>query len=367
MVNFSTAVAADGNNGGKKKMSGKKKFWIIFTAVLLVIVIAVGITVGVLLTNVKKAKDANVFAENPHGFKQLGVRPDREGLITFGNLSKMSEEEKKDVAVQLYETATSNFKNNNCVIFDNQEAIMSVLDIENIMKVDSVTIKNDEEYFRIDYRLRKSTPFIDMFKNYGKKINDSLEMLLTERMYATKDAEKMTYQKVKNSNVDENGVPYAVWDSSEYPIVGENRDVPKFNSSQEGTYGLTAHTIKASTISTANVEYDKASGYYTVKISLDIANEETSANALENIRKGSGDKNASFNQLDVVFTVWDNGYFRDFKMDENWTANAMGVPILKFGSLFHYNMYFSYAEEDCNLHDYKDYKDMMAAISEEQK
>ncbi len=363
MVNFASAVSAD----GKKKMSGKKKFWIIFTSVLLVIIIAVGITVGVLVGNSKKAKKEEVFfVDNPHGFTKLGIRPNKDGELDFGDLSAKSEQELKEIAVILYDTATVNFKNNNCVIYDNQEATMSVLGIENIMKVDSVTMKTNEEYFRIDYRLRKSTPFIDMFSTYGKKINDSLEMILTERMYATKNSEKMTYQKVKNSNLNENSVPYAIWDSGDYSIVEEMRDVPAFNSEQEGAYSLTAHTIKASTIEAATVEYDEEKGYYTVKITLDITNEETSANALDNIRNGSGDKNASFDMLDVEVTVWNNGYFRDFRMTENWTAHAMGIAFLEFSSLFKYNMYFSYDETDCNLHAYQDYLDMMAAITDEQ-
>lgn len=347
-------------SAAKGKMSKKKKFWIIFTSVLLVIILAVGITVGVIVGNLKKAQKANVYAENPHGFAQLGVRPNREGIIDVGNLNNMSAEEMRKTAVFLYDTATEMFKNNDCVIYDNQVATMNVGPIDNVINVDSVTIKNDTEYFRIDYRLKNVTPILTMLgEGMEKTLNNGLNIILTERMYASSDMEKMIYQQVKTSAInEETGVPYAVWnDPKNYPVTVQERDIPAFNSSQEGVYSLTAHTIKESTVTSAEVKYHKAEGYYTVTMSLDTTNEETSENALANIREGAMDPDAAFDTLDIEFTVWDNGYFRSYQMTEIWSAKAL--KLIAFGSDFRYNMYFSYAEEDCNLHEYKDYVDMM--------
>lgn len=339
--------------------SRKKKFWIIFTAVIAVIVVGVAIGAGIIASNLKKAEGANVFAENPHGFVKLGVRPLGERNIFMTNFDKMSADELKEAALKMYLDAGNNFKINDVVVYDNCLSSFSVLNIVNTVNIDSVIIKNDDEYFRIDYRLKNKTPFLDAFKSFEKQINDGLELVLTERTYATAESETAVYQKVRNAHIDENKSPYAIWDDPSYTVFTEQRDKPIFSPSQEGVYGLTAHTVTMDTIESADINYFKAEGYYEINMVLDVNNPVTTEAAVGNIRKGSGDENANFDKLDIVFSVWDNGYIRAFKMEESWKANAMGIELLKFASVFNYNMFFSYASEDCNLAEYPDYVEFM--------
>lgn len=339
--------------------SGKKRFWIIFTAVIAVIVAGVAVGVGIVASNLKKAEGANVFAENPHGFIKLGVRPSGERNIYMTSFDKMSAEELKEAALKMYLDAGINFKMNDVVVYDNCHTSFSVLNIVNLVNIDSVVIKNDDEYFRVDYRLKNKTPFLDAFKSFEKQINDSLELVLTERTYATAESETAVYQKVRNAYIDENKSPYAIWDDPKYTVFTEQRDKPIFSPYQEGVYGLTAHTVTTDTIESADINYFKAEGYYEINIVLDVNNPVTTETAVGNIRKGSGDENANFDKLNIVFSVWDNGYLRAFKMEESWKANAMGIELLKFASVFNYDMYFSYASEDCNLAEYYDYVKFM--------
>lgn len=341
----------------------KKKFWIIFSSVLALIVVGAAAGAGIILTNLKKAAGANIFAENPHGFVKLSVRPAAERSIFTENFGSMSASELKAAALSMYVNAGINFKTHTVTVYDNCLSSFSVLGIKNTVNIDSVIMKNDDEYFRVDYRLKNDTPFLDMFKSFEKQINDGLELVLTERLYATKAGEAMLYHKVRNARLDDDKVPYAVWDDPDYEVFVEEREKPIFSSSQEGGYALTAHTVDMDTIASASAEYMKSEGYYDVTIVLDVNNPATSESAVENIREGSGDPNANFDKLEINFTVWDNGYIRTFRMEESWEANALGVEVLKFASVFNYNMYFSYAEEDCKLHEYRDYLDMMEYIA----
>ena len=355
-----------------KKWSKKKKVFVIIISVILILIIAAGVTAGIIIANMKKAREAaNVFAENPHGFVNLGVRPsiERKIDITASDLNKMSQTQLKETALMLYDTAMTNFKENDVVIYDNCLTSFSVIGVENKVNIDSVTFKTDEEYFRIDYRLKNTTPLLDTypFSKFEKQLNDSLELVLTERQYADTESEKLVYQKVKNASLDDDSVPYAEWDDPDnYPITEELRDKPVFSPSQEGKYSLTAHKVSVETMAKAEIKYHYAEGYYEVKISLDTTNPETSAAAVGNIREGSGDENANFDKLDITFTVWDSGFMRSYQMDEGWKASALGIELLKFESMFHYNMYFSYSEEDTDLENYPDYLSFMEDLAQEE-
>ncbi len=355
---------------GTKKWSKKKKVFVIIISVILILILVAGIAAGIIIANMKKAREsANVFAENPHGFANLGVRPniDRMIDISSSDLNKMSADELKATAFMLYDTAMTNFKENDVVIYDNCLTSFAVMGLENKVNIDSVTFKTDEEYFRIDYRLKNTTPLLDAMPKFEKQINDSLELVLTERQYANVTQEKLIYQKVKNALLDDKSIPYADWENSkDYPVTEELRDKPVFSPVQEGKYSLTAHKVSVETMAKAEIKYHYAEGYYEVKISLDTTNPETSAAAVGNIREGSGDENANFDKLDITFTVWDSGFMRSYQMDEGWKAAALGIELLKFESMFHYNMYFSYSEEDTDLENYPDYLSFMEDLAQEE-
>lgn len=357
---------------GTKKWSKKKKVFVIIISVILILILVAGIAAGIIIANMKKAREAaNVFAENPHGFVNLGVRPsiERKIDITASDLNKMSQTQLKETALMLYDTAMTNFKENDVVIYDNCLTSFSVIGVENKVNIDSVTFKTDEEYFRIDYRLKNTTPLLDTypFSKFEKQLNDSLELVLTERQYASVTQDKLIYQKVKNALLDDKSIPYADWENSkEYPVTEELRDKPVFSPTQEGKYSLTAHKVSVETMAKAEIKYHYAEGYYEVKISLDTTNPETSAAAVGNIREGSGDENANFDKLDITFTVWDSGFMRSYQMDEGWKAAALGIELLKFESMFHYNMYFSYSEVDTDLENYPDYLSFMEDLAQEE-
>lgn len=335
----------------KKKLKKPTKILIIVTACVLVVVLA---ATGVLLYMRGQKTTNYVPAEqNRHGFDGLLLRPSFDGAVE----SNIPTEETAliNYAYSLYALAMQNAKNcEEMLAFSNCSTRFSVIGIDNYIDLDIVLLKNQEKFFRIDYRLKNNVPFLN-FKAFAKQINDSLELVITERYYADTTMDYMLYQKVRNSNLLENDLPGADWESDEYPIIAKEMPQEVFNSSQEGAFTLVGYTITPETIKTATISHNKRDKYYSVDIVFDCSVPALTENIVGLIRDGSGDPNANYNQMTMNFTIWDNGYLRSLKSYETWSAAALGVSALTFESVFDYNWMISYNSKDCDITAYPDF------------
>lgn len=329
----------------KKKMNKLTKVFIIIISCVLVVVLAAG---GVLIYMQSQKSTNYVPAEqNRHNFEGLLVRPSFAGAVDAD--IPENETEIIEYAYSLYTEAMTNAKDcEKMLAFSNCATIFSVIGVSNVIDLDIVILKNQNNFFRIDYRLKNNVPFLNI-KAFAKQINEGLDLVITERYYTDTSMDAMIYQKVRNSSVDENNIPSADWASSDFPIT--EKELPKqvYNSSQDGPFTLVGYDVSPETIKSAVVTHNKKDKFYSIDLVFDCDVPSLTADVINLIRDGSGDPNAHYNEMTMTFTVWDNGYLRSLKSYETWSAAALGVSALKFESIFDYNWMISYDETDCDM------------------
>ena len=107
------------------------------------------------------------------------------------------------------------------------------------------------------------------------------------------------------------------------------------------------------TIVSATVEYNAEGGYYVVHMVMDSTKEYTHIDtcwALQD-NKGAKDPTARFTKFEVTFQLWDNGYFKQWEMWEDWDApKAHGL--LHMSAEQYYKTVFSYDELDADFSKY---------------
>ena len=358
LVNSSDSVSSTQNSSPKKKLTKKTKILLIVISCVLIVVLS---GVGVLIYFQNQGDPNYVPPEqNPHNFSGLLARPDFSGSVesTIPN----DEAALKEYAYSLYAQAAENAKNcSEMLAFSNCSTSFSVLKIANYIDLDIVLIKNQDEFFRIDYRLDNNVPFLKI-KSFAKQINDSLDLVITERYYANTSMENMLYQKVKNAYLEDN-LPTANWTAKEYPLTEKELPKEAYSSSLDGAFTLVGYTVNPETIKTAAVSYDKKGKFYNVDLVFDCEVPQLTENIVGLIREGSGDPQANYNEMRMSFSVWDNGYLRSLSSYETWSASALGVEALSFESVFDYNWMISYSPSDCDLSSYEDYLIMKEQIN----
>lgn len=329
----------------KKKMKKTTKILLILVSCILIVVLS-GVGVLIYMQN-QKTTNYVPAEQNRHNFEGLLTRPSFGGTV---NSDIPSEETALiNYAYNLYNLAMANSKScEEMLAFSNCSTVFSVIGISNYIDLDIVLLKNQDEYFRIDYRLKNNVPFLNI-KAFSKQINDGLDLVITERYYANTAMEHMAYQKVKNAYADENNLPYADWTSDDYTLT--EKELPKqvYSNAQEGNFTLVGYTVNPETIKSAEVSHNKKDKYYTVDIIFDCTVPALTADVINLIRDGSNDPNANYNEMKMTFTVWDNGYLRSLKSYETWSAAAFGVSALKFESSFDYSWMISYDKSDCDM------------------
>lgn len=288
--------------------------------------------------------------ENVHNFHSLEVAP----VLTDPVKVDLSEyKTAKGKTRYLYDLASKNATDTPWYAAYNTGLLyMKMGSSENYMDIDAVTLKSQQEYFNIEYHLKNSVPILDSI--LGEMLASATDVITTERRYVSVNDSYMTYQKVRNNEYDEKGVPKATWDATiaiNTPLIKE-LPIPTFHSAQEGVYRITNHVITEETASDAEVIYNEEEGYYDVTVTLDHTNPKTYVQSINDIRAGTGDNNAKYNFVKMHFTVWDTGYFRTFSMTEKWSAKV----VLSLDFELQTNWKMSYDKRDCNIAQYPDAK-----------
>lgn len=255
----------------------------------------------------------------------------------------------KKLAYDLYTIANANDKGaSSRMMYGFAPSINKAAGMDNCVDVYLWEIKQDTEYFRVDYRTEYNIPLFNAMPSMKKNLNESLNLILTERKYYNTSMDKMVYQSVKNAKV-ENGEISAIWpkdakNADEVKSTGfatKEMDAPIFNASQSGNSLQIKHTVTTDTISKASITKEK--DYYTVEVVLDVKNPETTKNTVQDIRDGSGDQKAEYTSIAYTFTIWDNGFFRTANAKEEWKGKAAGM--IGISSSFDWNWQFVYGIE----------------------
>ena len=246
-------------------------------------------------------------------------------------------------------------------------------------------IKNKNEYFKVEYRVKREIPLFTMLPTMEADINKSLKLVLAERWYANLGAKKayneddeplVIYQEVANSKMVSSAkgdimVPSAdfsekaVTDNmkgkkytnytpkngkSKYP---DGYTVPAFTASQyeDEDYYYTRlpfvvdlDTVLSATVAPSVGEDGLPDGGLKVTMVLDTDNYDATEFALEGIKEGTKDPNSRFTSIEFDFTVWDTGYYKYFNETERWEA-TISVPMfgnLGMSSLFKYQDIYRY-------------------------
>lgn len=281
--------------------------------------------------------------ENPYGFEYLGLRTEGDA-VTLPPID--DDEDIKAFAAQLYLTAATRAKNAPYLtVYDECTSYFNIGSMVNMIDVSSVVMKDPSRFFKIEYHLKNSIPLFDNAPQLEVILNSFITMVTTERMYTDASMDNMLYQKTLNNKYDSEMVPIADWDDIN---TEQYKAKPVYLESQTGIFELTQHQITKDTIKEATVTITENNTYY-VKLVLDLDNPDTTSVARQSIIDGTGDKNANYSSIAVEFEIWDNGDFRNMKLDEAWSAKVFGID---FSSQFNNVYYFSYYQKDAVMEDF---------------
>lgn len=331
-----------------------KAFEGIFVSILVIAIFVTSIAIFGLAE-----REVDLTPRSYTSFESLGVRPDEDSLDLGEVPSDVAA--LKEFAVMLYNLGGTNAKNAEALAAHcNCQMKMDVANTLNYVDIDAAIIKTQEEFFRIDYRLERDLPFAEALGGLAKLV----DMILTERFYTNTDMDYLVYQKVRNSAIDENDAPYAVWDDPKDKLKEEQREVPVYNSMQDGVFEVIAYTPNVDAINNVSIEYveSEEGNYYKVALEFDPQNDLLVSRVIDSIRTGAMDDNAYYSKINYSFELWDNGYFKTITIGENWNAHAMGISLFSFNTESLYNWTFSYNEDDADPSAYKDCVDAKTMI-----
>lgn len=330
-----------------------KAFEGVFVSILLIAIFTTAF--GILALGVSAPS-----AEPITSFEHLEVRPDG-SAIDFGEIPT-DQDELIAFAVMLFNYGGTTAKDADALAAHCLCNMIMNAGSDNLVDIDATIIKTQTEYFRADYRIEVDCPLKRVFGN-------ALEIIISERNYTSTDMDYLAYQKVPNSIVLEDGRPTADWEhSKKNPLTEEQREVPVYNSTQEGIFEVVPYNIVVDTVASAEVTFveSEEGNYYRVDMVMDTSNPYLTERIIDTIRDGSSDPNAYYSTVTYSFELWDNGFYKAISFQEIWKAKAMGM--VNFVTDTTYNWSFSYSPDDANPDTYincKEAKDAMGPYSAE--
>ncbi len=322
-----------------------KAFEGVFVSILLIAIFATSF--GIL------ALSATTPVETITSFEHLEIRPD-ESAVDFGSIPT-NEQDLIAFAVMLFNYGGTTAKNADALAAHCACTMIMNAGSDNIVDIDATIIKTQNEYFRADYRIEVDCPLKRVFGN-------AFEIIISERNYTSTEMDYLAYQKVPNSEVVD-GRPTADWvNSAKNPLTEQQREVPVYNSTQEGIFEVVPYNVTVDTVSSATVEFVESDegNYYKVDMVLDTSNPLLTERIIDSIREGSSDPNAYYDVVTYSFELWDNGYYKAITFNEVWKAKAMGL--VNFITDTTYNWVFSYSSTDASPDGYVDCKDAKDAM-----
>lgn len=273
---------------------------------------------------------------------QAGVRPDYEKLdLTMPT----TDAEKKQFAYDLYTLANKNFKE--------AEKAAYAINCNTLMMGSTVNgyqymVKNGDEYFYTEYSFANGGGLMDALMGFIAPEST----VYAARSYTNKSLDKVHKQLVLNPTmkVDENQkiTFQANWTSD--PQISE-LDKKVYYKDQEDPYEYTDQRILTETIKKAEVEYVEKEGYYILTLELDVTNPKTTEKTLPNLQESSGAPDADYYSMIETIHIWDNGYFKYFRSQDDWKGS---MSVITLDSKLDYITNFYYDETNCDPENYQD-------------
>lgn len=322
--------------------------WILFAIFVLATVGVVGY--GITTQFILKKEAAAPIPGQP------GIRPDFEKLdLTIPT----TEAEKKQFAYDLYTLANKNFKE----IENAAYAINCTTEMMGAAVIGyQYMVKNGDEYYYTEYSFAEAGGGpIDMGMIMAAVSPDSTAY--AARTYTDASLDKMYKHLVHKPSmkVDENKKITFETDwvnddtMQEYEL---NKKI--YYKDQAEPFEYTEQRILPETILTVDIEYNEEEGYYRLVVELDVTNEETTKITRPNLRNSSGADDADYYSMTETIEIWDNGYFKYFRSQDNWRGKMGGV--LTLDSKLDYITNFYYDETNCNPANYQDMLEWKAEV-----
>lgn len=255
-----------------------------------------------------------------------------------------SEEEKIAFAVMLYNQANALYKETEDValmVKSNSGMFNGMVNVPGYRYI----VKNMDEYYYLEY-------------SFVQQGDDAISSLLSglagaiakeSTQFALRKYYDSTMQKIRVQRTIEPTPTYLfdeekgtnVYQVDWSNVVEEDEELPIYYSGQTEPYYQTEQIINENTITSADISYNEEEGYYTLVLELDTTLATTLTQA--RLRANSGNENAFYTSLTQTIEIWDNGYFRYFRAQDNW--EGPGIPRMTseidFRTYFYYDEYWT--------------------------
>ena len=316
--------------------------------------ILIGVIALVLLATIILYVAVNAFMEKevaPMEQFTIGDRPDAEKL-NWDMPDPNNQEAVKLFAEQLYLKANELYKNTENVAMMVRSSTAMMGGKVNVPGYRYI-VKNGDQYNYIEYSFILSTgdPTEDLLSGIAgavepkntkfalRKYKDaSLDKVLVERVVDPVPEFKFSEETGGNEyKVDWTNV---MQEEEEHKII--------YYAAQPELYEQTEQKISAETIISAEVTYYEQEGYYKLVLELDpnLATDITRARLIAS----TGNSSAAYTRLTQTIEIWDNGYFRYFRAQDDWGTST---GFIKLSSEIDFNTYFYYDEYWTNTENYQ--------------
>lgn len=322
----------------------KKALHVIFSIIKVLVVIALIAMIAVLILFPPESDNGG---DEITSFN-LGepLKPEFSDTLTFdkGYLPDANDTQAKiEFATELYEKACLNYKNApQCLYAVDCKTEMTIMPGFLNMKMNvngyRYQLKTDTEYYYTEYSVAPGG-IGNLMQTLNLKTEDTMFAI---RSYTNSDMDYLYTEKSLSPQFitdEETGELEIVRDWSEGNMVTgyENQKAqPIYNKNQVGTYYQTDQTINVNTIISADITYNEEEGFYTLVLTLDVNNPETTQNSIGNLRAGAGES-ANYDSMVETIEIWDNGYFRTFLSVDEWSAGAAMSSLLTYATTFYYD------------------------------
>lgn len=306
-----------------------KKFLKITIIVILVLANAAAVVIAA-----TRPQKYGIYRVNADGKPLIGEKLDLQ--------IPADETAKKQFAYNLYMTANNNFKKlDKAAYYVN--SVTTTLDIPVVGY--RYFVKNADALLYLEYSFVLD-PIQAFLLGFGGKEN----VQFAERCYTDKSMDYMYAEKTLEptfSITDGNILYEANWGDLYYT---KQKPKPIYYAEQEGVFEYTDQTITPETIKTVQITYNDQEGYYRLELDLDVANPATTAKTLPNLRENSGAPDARYNSMKEIIEIWDNGYFKYFLSEDNWSGKR---GIMNLSSNIRFETDFLYNDEALSFSSYQ--------------
>lgn len=305
-----------------------------FLKITIIVVLVLANAAAVVFAATKSQK-YGIYRVNADGKPLIGEKLDLQ--------IPTDEAAKKQFAYDLYALANSNFKKLDKAAYS-VNSVTTTLDIPVVGY--RYFVKNADALLYLEYSFVLD-PLQAFILGFGGKEN----VQFAERCYTDKTMDYMHAEKTLEPTFiikDDGNILYdANWDDLYYT---KQKTKPIFYAEQDGVFEYTDQTITPQTIKTVQITYNEQEGYYRLELDLDVDNPVTTAKTLPNLRESSGAPDARYNSMKEIIEIWDNGYFKYFLSEDNWSGKR-GIMNLKSDIRFETD--FLYNDEALSFSNYQ--------------